>query len=184
MRQALEHQGFLRPLGGSLEENAPRTPNFSQLTPGELAQTGIGQGDLVVTPLRMAMLAAGYSNQGLLPQPRLLSQIIARNGLPLSFVTDKVWLTLEQRAAAEEVRRMMLLTVQDGTGGAAAVSGLVVGGKTGTAENPHGKPHAWFMGFAQEGKRTVAIAVIVENGGSGGAVAAPIARQVFRAAFR
>lgn len=184
MRQALEHQGFFRPLGSFLEENAPRTPNFSQLTPGELAQTGIGQGDLVVTPLRMAMLAAGYSNQGLLPQPRLLSQIIARNGLPLSFVTDKVWLTLEQRAAAEEVRRMMLLTVQDGTGGAAAVSGLVVGGKTGTAENPHGKPHAWFMGFAQEGKRTVAIAVIVENGGSGGAVAAPIARQVFRAAFR
>ena len=63
---------------------------------------------------------------------------------------------------------MMLLTVQDGTGGAAAVNGLVVGGKTGTAENPHGKPHAWFMGFAQEGKQTLAIAVIVENGGSGG----------------
>ena len=56
MRQALEHQGFFRPLGSFFEENAPRTPNFSELTPGELAQTGIGQGDLVVTPLRMAML--------------------------------------------------------------------------------------------------------------------------------
>lgn len=184
MRRALEHQGFTRSLGTEAEESMPHVPNFSKLTAGELAQTGIGQGDLLVTPLRMAVLAAGYANQGLLPEPRLLHQVTARNGLPLSFASSKVWLALEERAAAEEVRRMMLLTVQEGTGTAASVAGLTVGGKTGTAENPHGKPHAWFIGFAQEGKRQVAIAVIVENSGGGGTIAAPIARQVFRAAFR
>ena len=68
-----------------------------------------------------------------------------------------------------------------GTARAANLPDYVVGGKTGTAENPHGAPHAWFAGFTQHAGRKVALAIIIENGGSGGQVAAPLAGSVFRA---
>jgi penicillin-binding protein 2 len=67
------------------------------------------------------------------------------------------------------------VNVGGGTGGAAKVSGVVVAGKTGTAENPHGKGHAWFIGFAPLDHPKIAICVLAENAGFGGVVAAPIA---------
>jgi peptidoglycan glycosyltransferase len=59
------------------------------------------------------------------------------------------------------------------------VAGIAVAGKTGTAENPHGQPHAWFIGFAPADNPVIAVAVIIENGGGGGEMAAPVARQIF-----
>jgi peptidoglycan glycosyltransferase len=72
----------------------------------------------------------------------------------------------------------MAQVVQRGTGTAAAVRGIKVTGKTGTAENASGEDHAWFIGSAQLPNRKIAFAIIVENGGSGGRAAAPIARQI------
>ena len=78
----------------------------------------------------------------------------------------------------------METVVTEGTGTGAYIKGIPVAGKTGTAENAHGHPHAWFIGFAPANDPEVAIAVIVENAGSGGAVAAPVARQILLSALR
>jgi peptidoglycan glycosyltransferase len=79
----------------------------------------------------------------------------------------------------------MATAVAEGFGAQAAPQGVKVGGKTGTAEIGAGEPtHAWFIGFAPVENPTVAVAVIVERGGAGGTVAAPVAREVFRAALQ
>ncbi len=76
---------------------------------------------------------------------------------------------------------MMVETVDRGTGGEAAIRGVAVAGKTGSAENPIGLPHAWFTCFAPADNPTAVVTVVVENGGAGGEVAGPIARQVLEA---
>jgi peptidoglycan glycosyltransferase len=85
---------------------------------------------------------------------------------------------------AQLVREMMITVVQNGSGVRAAVSGLTIGGKTGTAEVANQPPHAWFIGFAESGGRTLAISVLVENGGEGADVAAPIFAQVAQLALQ
>ena len=84
------------------------------------------------------------------------------------------------------LRRSMVDVVQapNGTGKQARIRGVEVGGKTGTAQNPHGEDHAWFVAFAPADDPEIVVSVVVENAGSGGAVAAPIAREVLRAYFR
>jgi peptidoglycan glycosyltransferase len=77
----------------------------------------------------------------------------------------------------------MIAVVQRGTGTAAALPGVTVAGKTGTATNPHGPAHAWFVAFAPAQAPRVVVAVIVENAGYGAAVAAPIVREVLRVAL-
>jgi len=77
----------------------------------------------------------------------------------------------------------MVEAVANGTGTRAALSGVQVAGKTGTAEVADGEPHAWFAGFAPAQDPQVVVAVLVENAGAGGSVAAPIARQVISAAL-
>ena len=59
------------------------------------------------------------------------------------------------------------------------INGLIIGGKTGTAENPHGNPHAWFIGYGKKRDRTITSVILIENGGHGGEIAAPISRKVF-----
>ncbi|MGL5513800.1 MAG: penicillin-binding transpeptidase domain-containing protein, partial [Sporomusa sp.] len=88
------------------------------------------------------------------------------------------WRSPIEAKRADQVANMMVTVVNEGTGRGAAIRGIKVAGKTGTAENPHGAPHAWFIGFAPADDPQVAIAVIVENSGSGGGVAAPAARQI------
>ncbi len=85
---------------------------------------------------------------------------------------------------ADEVRSLMIAVVQRGTGTAAALDTAQVAGKTGTATNPAGRSHAWFVAFAPADAPRVALAVVVENAGYGGAVAAPIARRVLAVALR
>jgi peptidoglycan glycosyltransferase len=81
------------------------------------------------------------------------------------------------------MRDLMIQVVKNGTGTAAAIQGVQVAGKTGTAEVANGEPHAWFAAFAPADNPQVVVAVLVENAGTGGSVAAPIARQVIAAAL-
>ncbi len=151
---------------------------------GILANLAIGQGELLVTPLQVSQMVTIIANRGRLPQLHL--------GLKLRDpVTDEVRvLPWKKRriqgidsSTFEIVRRGMYEVVHGGTGWAAGIWGISVAGKTGTAQNPHGEPHAWFVGFAPYEQPEIAICVLIENGGSGGGAAAPLAGKYLRRYF-
>lgn len=170
--------GFMEQLEGEIVESACHIPDFDHLPEGDIAQVGIGQSSLLVTPLRMAMLASAYANEGKIMMPYLVDEVISPQGLVIRKGAPEKWreVTTEQRARL--ISSFMEDVVTKGTGGAAAVSGVRVTGKTGTAENAAGQDHGWFIGTAQLSKRSIAFCIIVENSGGGGTVAAPIARQI------
>ncbi|HEV3472974.1 MAG TPA: penicillin-binding protein 2 [Actinomycetota bacterium] len=152
------------------------------------AYVGIGQGDVIATPLQMALVAATVANGGEVPRPRLVREILhAGGGIARRFEPEIVEQAMSSDVA-DVVTQMMIAAVADGTGGAAQIPGIQVAGKTGTAQTIEGEnPHTWFITFAPANDPQLAVAVIVENGGSfgseatGGAVAAPIARQILEA---
>lgn len=147
----------------------------------ELAETAMGQGRLLVSPLQMALVAAAVVNDGVLMRPRLIQAIRYLSGT--EEMGPRIWRRPLSAEAAATLRRALEGAVRTGTGRRAiSGAGYVVGGKTGTAQAPGGRPHAWFVGFAHRPGRRLAIAVVVEHAGSGGAVAAPIAAAVWRAA--
>jgi peptidoglycan glycosyltransferase len=148
------------------------------------AATAVGQGELLTSPLSMALVVAAAVNEGDIPRPHLLQAIRHPAGYPLQGEPRGNWVSGVMRPeTAQQVRQMMIALVKSGS--AAAVPGLTIGGKTGTAEVSSGLgPHAWFIGFAEAEGRTVAIAVVVEHGGQGGDIAAPIFAQVADVALR
>ena len=154
----------------------------------DVARIAIGQEQLLMTPLQMAMVAAAVANRGTLMQPHLMSRIIDRRG---NVVKREDLVELGQVASAESaaaLTEMMSNVVRDGTGTAAALSDLNVqaAGKTGTAETGDaGLNQAWFIGFAPAEDPEVAVAVVIEGTPStGGTVAAPIAADVMSAVLR
>lgn len=184
LAKAYERYGFDKAGNSELQEADSRMPEFSRLSDGDLAQAGIGQGSMLVTPLRMALVAAAFANNGVVMRPYLVESVTAPDGSVLKQAKPQEWLKPTTPQLAQTVKQMMVAVVTDGTGAAARISGIHVAGKTGSAENPHGAAHAWFIGFAPAANPEIAVAVIVENAGSGGGVAAPIARQVIAAALR
>jgi len=151
-------------------------------------RAAIGQGDVTLTPMQAAMIAAGIGNGGLVMKPYLVSEVRS----PDESVLDRADPTALSRAVtpsvAAQMTTMMEAVVNSGTGQSARINGVQVAGKTGTAQHgdpdQHLPPDAWFAAFAPAKNPQVAVAVIVEDGGSlgseatGGAVAAPIARSV------
>ncbi|MDN4476095.1 penicillin-binding protein 2 [Demequina sp. SYSU T00192] len=168
------------------------TPSRLPVNPDEAqtAMASIGQYDDRATPLQMAMVAAGIANDGVLMRPYLVDNV---RDADLRVVEETEPAEMSQpmtRADANELTDMMVGVVESGTGTAAQISGVEVAGKTGTAETgTDERPHTWFVGFAPADNPVVAVAVLVENGGStegevtGGRVAAPIARSVMEAAL-
>lgn len=152
------------------------------------AYAAIGQGDAAATPLQMAMVAAGVANGGDVMKPYLVQQILDPGGASVRETDPETFGTPMSSATARIVKDMMVAVVETGTGVAAQIPGVRVAGKTGTAQTVEGaNPHTWFISFAPADDPQIAIAVIVENGGSfgseatGGAVAAPIAKAVMEA---
>jgi peptidoglycan glycosyltransferase len=151
----------------------------------EVAWTSVGQGRLLVTPLQMALVGAAVANGGSIMQPHLLKEIRSPKGEVLLLQAPRVWKRALKPATSEEVKRLMVGAVESGTGRAAALPGIAVAGKTGTAEiSKKKKTHAWFVGFAPAENPKVAIAVIIEEAGTGGRVAAPVAREVMEEAMK
>jgi penicillin-binding protein A len=152
------------------------------------ALSAIGQYDDALTPLQAAMIGAAIANHGVEMQPYLVAQTEAPDASVLSRTTPRVLRRSVSPKVAAQVTSMMELVVQSGTGTAAKIPGITVAGKTGTAQHgtpaQHLAPDAWFVSFAPAQHPTVAVAVLVEDGGSlgsdatGGAVSAPIARSV------
>lgn len=183
MAKAFDRYGFGRPVGQELQEVKSHLPDFNSLGNGDLAQVGIGQGSLLVTPLRMAMLASTFANKGIIMKPYIVNKITDADNSVIKECKPEEWLTITSPQLADEIKHMMVEVVNNGTGNAAYLPRVQVAGKTGTAENPHGDSHAWFIGFAPADNPQIVVAVIVENAGSGGSIAAPIARQVLAKAL-
>lgn len=154
-------------------------PALSRMNKPQLASVAIGQGELLVSPLQMALVAAAVANDGILRRPLLVKEIRRPDG-EVWKTTPHTWKTAVTPAVARILQAGMKMVVAEGTGQAARVPGVTVAGKTGSAQNPHGAPHAWFVGFAPADHPRLALAVIVENAGSGGTVAAPIARALIQ----
>lgn len=153
----------------------------------DLGWTAIGQGKTLVTPMHMAMIASSIANDGVMMEPKLLYSVVGRGGSIQKQMEPRPYLTTMTVEDARFMQGIMARVVSEGTGRSANVGGVSVAGKTGTAEVKPTKesaiaPHAWFIGFAPVEDPTLAIAVIVENSGTGGKVAAPIAGKVLRRA--
>jgi cell division protein FtsI/penicillin-binding protein 2/cell division protein FtsW (lipid II flippase) len=162
---------------------AGHLPDPTRLGIRGLAQMAFGQGELLVTPLQMARLAATVADRGVAMDPQLVTEVRAPDGrIVTSFDSGGAHQAIPADLAGH-IGQYMRLVVQGGTGTAAQIPGIAVAGKTGTAENPHGRTHAWFVGFAPAARPTAAVAVVLENAGVGGEVAAPVAREVLQAAL-
>ena len=177
----LERWGIGDSLDFQLSAQPGRVPAKASVVPGELAQMGFGQGALLMSPLQMVAIASTIAAGGNEPRPYVVREIV-RNGT--SNVTVPATLASPISAdTAANVKNMMIAVVQRGTGRIARLPDVAVAGKTGTATNPQGRAHSWFVCFAPADNPRVAVAIIVENGGYGAAVAAPIARDVLRVAL-
>ncbi|MFZ0390429.1 MAG: penicillin-binding protein 2 [Calditrichia bacterium] len=153
-------------------------------TQGMLANLAIGQGELLVTPLQIAQFVMILANRGVWHRPHLGQRLIdpVSGGIKTVPVETEKLNEISQYAF-KVVLEGMHRVVDGGTGGRAKIPGIPAAGKTGTAQNPHGKSHAWFMGFAPYKNPEIAVCVLVENGGSGGGNAAPIAGEYFKKYF-
>jgi peptidoglycan glycosyltransferase len=167
------------PPAGSFRSNQPR-----------FAFAGIGQGDVAVTPLQMALVADGIANGGVIMQPHVVKEIRDSNDKLVQRIEPAPWMTATTPQVAAAVTQLMVNVVKNGTGTAAQIPGVTVAGKTGTAQTAPGEnPHAWFVAFAPAEAPRFAVAVLVEHGGSaggdatGGRVAAPIAARMLRLAL-
>ncbi|MBN1629499.1 MAG: hypothetical protein JW990_07040 [Thermoleophilia bacterium] len=158
-------------------------PSADDIDKAHLAQVSYGQGEVLSSPLCIALVTSAMANDGQIMKPHLVAQIVQRDGSVLDKTNPDVWLRPISSDTAATVRDLMVQAVKSGTGTAAALDGVQVAGKTGTAEVTDDEPHAWFAGFAPADDPRVVVAVLVENGGAGGSVAAPIARQVMAAAL-
>lgn len=146
-------------------------------TQGYLISLGIGQGEVGVSPLQMANYAAMLANKGHYYQPHVVGSIYSRKTKKHEPITVQEHEIKLPEKAWNFVREGMRRAVMEkgGTGLSAQIPGIQVAGKTGTAQNPHGKSHSWFIGFAPYDEPKIAICVLVENVGYGGSYAAPIA---------
>jgi penicillin-binding protein A len=154
----------------------------------DVGRMGIGQDKLRVTPLQMAMVAATVANGGELMRPTLTQSVIDPDGRIVDRVDPERERRVMSEATATNLTRMMENVVREGTGTAAALEGIDVAGKTGTAEIVRDQDinQPWFIGFAPSTSPKIAVAVTIERsqGGQGGTEAAPIAKQVMEALLR
>jgi peptidoglycan glycosyltransferase len=167
-------------------------PDPREMTVWETAWAGVGQpvGEHESPPgpqttaLQMALVAAGIANDGVVMRPYLVQRITDQAGRVLSRTEPRAWMTATDPATAETVTGIMVDTVKAGSGTRAAIPGVTVAGKTGTAEvGKSVETHAWFIAFAPAEDPRIAVAILLENAGVGGRVAAPAARGVLEAAL-
>lgn len=165
----------------------PPASAFAQDLPG-VAKSAIGQQDVSATPLQMALVAAGIANNGVIMTPHVMAEVRNADGEVIEQFENRPWLTAVPPDVARTTRDMMVGVVARGSGTRAQIPGVAVAGKTGTAQTGLDRSHVWFIAFAPAEAPEVAVAVMLEDQPSateatGGALAAPIAQAVIRAAL-
>ena len=147
----------------------------------EIAWTGAGQSALLLTPLHMAMITSAIANDGVMMEPKILLQASSDTGATKASLTPRVYKKPLQAFEADVIADGMRRVVTHGTGRQAAVPGLKVCGKTGSAQIAgQEETNAWFIGFLDEPDLPYALCIVVEDAGGGGQVAAPLAATIFK----
>jgi len=154
--------------------------------PGNTVMFAIGQGYILSTPLQLLNPVAAVANHGMIYRPHLLKRVTTKSGRMIHEVKPEVMHHVP--ASPENWQRMQKYLTQvidgrRGTGQNCRIPGIRLGGKTATAQNPHGEDHAGFVAYGPVDKPEIAVVVYLENAGGGGALAAPLARQVLEAYF-
>lgn len=147
---------------------------------GNLLNISIGQGELLVTPLQMVVYINYLATRGNTPKLHFIDlPSDSYEKYPPVILSNNTWSFLEN-----SMRKVV--SGERGTGRAADpnIPDLVIAGKTSTAENPHGKPHAWFIAYAKKGDDMISLVLLIENGGHGGEASAPIAKKIFAGYFK
>ena len=182
--------GYGQQLGLDFTTAASVMPNPEEMTEWELAWAGagqpVGQGHTPgpqATVMQNALMAATIANNGIAMNPYVVSQILAPDGTVLKTTRGHSLGQAVGSGTAEQVKQAMLDVVQNGTGSAAAIAGVKVAGKTGTAETNNPNANSTFVGFAPYDTPTVAIAVVIEQNAKGEESAAAVGGQVLRAAL-
>jgi peptidoglycan glycosyltransferase len=181
---------------GEVSESGVRYPGRAGYLPlpsgADVGRVGIGEGGLEATPLQMAMVAAAVANGGKLMTPHLTSEVLNSDGQVVDTIEPRLFSTVMKPATAHAVGQMMKNVVEDGTGTAAALAGVTVAGKTGTAQDCANLALAacqlnqvWFIAYAPVEHPTIAVAVTLPHqNGFGGTIAAPIAKSVIEALLK
>lgn len=182
--------GYGQQLGLDFTTAASVMPNPEEMTEWELAWAGagqpVGQGHTPgpqATVMQNALMAATIANNGIAMNPYVVSQILAPDGTVLKTTRGHSLGQAVSSGTAAQVKQAMLDVVQNGTGSAAAIAGVKVAGKTGTAETNNANANSTFVGFAPYDTPTVAIAVVIEQNAKGEESAAAVGGQVLRAAL-
>jgi peptidoglycan glycosyltransferase len=173
----------LEDLGGQAKSLYPRDMDAPQT-----AMSGIGQASVTASPLQMAMVAAAIANDGDVMRPYVVDEVRAPNLSVLDRTDPQVLSNAMSSSTAEEMTKMLVATVEEGTATPAQIPGMEVAGKTGTAQStPDRPPYAWFVSFAPADDPQVAVAVMVESSETareeiaGGLLGGPIAKAIMQA---
>lgn len=176
-----------------LEDLQPQAQSVfpEQMDRPQTAMSGIGQFDVSATPLQMAMVAAGIANGGVVMKPYVVDEVLSPDLDVLDRTEPSEFSRAVSPATADQLTRMLVAVVDEGTGSPAAIPGVEVAGKTGTAENCKDcKNYAWFISFAPANDPQVAVAVMIQNADippddiAGGALGGPIAKAVMEAVLQ
>jgi len=144
---------------------------------GHLLNLALGQGEILVTPIQMVMFINQIAMRGKAPPPHIAFDEVKEVQRPLA-ISNSTWNIIQ-----EDLQAVITDPLGTGQGADPHIPGLTLAGKTGTAENPHGEPHAWFISYGEKDGHMISVVVLIENGGHGGAVAAPIAKLAYEQVF-
>jgi peptidoglycan glycosyltransferase len=193
MQRMFEDFGFTESLDIPMSTSIGAYPGLSETamddSAARIALSGMGQGDLRLTPLQVAMISAAIANDGDLMEPYLIDNVRDSDLELVSQTKPSRYKSPFSASTADALTEMMLAVVNDGSGTGAQIPGVEVAGKTGTAEDDPRSPTLWFTSFAPANDPQVAVAVVLENEGqstnesTGGALASPIAAQIMQAAI-
>ena len=184
------NSSYFDDLQGTNGKTTLTTSNFpKEMNPPQTGQSGIGQFEVRATPLQMAMVAAGIANQGTVMKPYLVDEVQSADSDTVATTDPEKLSQAVSAKTASEVTKLLVATVNEGTASPAAITGIQVAGKTGTAQSGQDNvpPYAWFVSFAPADNAKVAVAVMIESADiprddiAGGKWGGPIAKKVMEA---